>query len=343
MAVRPKGKAWQVDVTWRGQRAPRVSRPTKAEAEAVEAQFLADLKAGRTPTLTRGVASRAHRSSVATMGQLLDYTVRHRWAGMKSEKSSEMAARLCVEHLGADMRPSEITSDTILAMAEEWAAQGNANGTINRKLAALRVMLGVAVEKGEITEIPKWTNRKEYEGRLRWFTSEEVRSLLSFHSGDQRLCDMIVLGVDTGFRLGELHGLKVKDFSVATGMLTAWETKGNLARSVPLTPRAKAVVMRLRGHRPDYGHLLKDAYTSKQIGDRMAGWKKFMGLPEDDPACFHTTRHTCCSRLVQNGVSLPVVQKWMGHKDIKTTMRYAHLAPNAFEGALEVLSKGEDE
>jgi len=44
--------------------------------------------------------------------------------------------------------------------------------------------------------------------------------------------------------------------------------------------------------------------------------------------CFHTLRHTFGSHLVMNGVDLSSVRDLMGHKDIMTTMTYAHLAPN---------------
>ena len=41
--------------------------------------------------------------------------------------------------------------------------------------------------------------------------------------------------------------------------------------------------------------------------------------------CFHTLRHTYASFLVKEGVDLPTLQQLMGHADIKTTMRYAHI------------------
>lgn len=39
----------------------------------------------------------------------------------------------------------------------------------------------------------------------------------------------------------------------------------------------------------------------------------------------HTLRHTHASRLIQNGMSVYEVKEILGHSDIKTTMRYAHL------------------
>ena len=48
-------------------------------------------------------------------------------------------------------------------------------------------------------------------------------------------------------------------------------------------------------------------------------------------------RHTCASRLVQNGVALPVIQKWLGHKTLQVTLRYAILAPSSLTDAARVL------
>jgi site-specific recombinase XerD len=39
-------------------------------------------------------------------------------------------------------------------------------------------------------------------------------------------------------------------------------------------------------------------------------------------------RHTAASWLVQEGVPLYEVQQFLGHEDMQTTQRYAHLQPD---------------
>ncbi|HEY6290263.1 MAG TPA: tyrosine-type recombinase/integrase [Terriglobia bacterium] len=51
-----------------------------------------------------------------------------------------------------------------------------------------------------------------------------------------------------------------------------------------------------------------------------------------------TFRHTFASRLVMAGVPLRHVAELMGHSEIQTTMRYAHLAPAHLANAVELLA-----
>lgn len=69
--------------------------------------------------------------------------------------------------------------------------------------------------------------------------------------------------------------------------------------------------------------------------------KALIGLAEDTQFVPYALRHTCCSRLVQRGVNLRVVQEWMGHKTITVTLRYAHLCPTNLLNAVNVLNSAE--
>ncbi|MGE4096024.1 MAG: tyrosine-type recombinase/integrase, partial [Candidatus Binatia bacterium] len=58
-----------------------------------------------------------------------------------------------------------------------------------------------------------------------------------------------------------------------------------------------------------------------------------------EPCGPHTLRHTFASRLIMAGVDLRTVQELLGHKDIKMTLRYAHLTPNHKRAAIETLER----
>jgi site-specific recombinase XerD len=52
----------------------------------------------------------------------------------------------------------------------------------------------------------------------------------------------------------------------------------------------------------------------------------------------HTLRHTFASRLVKEGTDLYAVSKLLGHKSIKMTERYSHLAPSKLGKVVSILN-----
>jgi site-specific recombinase XerD len=56
---------------------------------------------------------------------------------------------------------------------------------------------------------------------------------------------------------------------------------------------------------------------------------------------WHKLRHTAASRRVMAGVDLVTVKDFLGHSDIQTTMRYAHLAPAHVKSAINLGSLGQ--
>jgi len=48
--------------------------------------------------------------------------------------------------------------------------------------------------------------------------------------------------------------------------------------------------------------------------------------------------HAFCSHALMQGIDPRTVQKWMGHRDLKTTLRYAHVSPDHEKTAIQRLT-----
>lgn len=233
--------------------------------------------------------------------------------------------------IGPNLKVSEIEIDHIENMIISEKSRGNSNGTCNRKLAVISKLLTYAYKRNYIKSKPDIEWLKEGSGNIRWFTQDEQDLFCNYlkSGGHHDLIDMITVACDTGLRKSELKRINITT-DLKADLLICKATKNELVRSIPLTKRSKAILMR-RGDRPFI-------YMSDEI--MRSAWnfgRLKMGLENDKEFTFHMTRHTCASRLVQRGIQIQVVQAWLGHKTIKMTLRYAHLNPDQFLQARNVL------
>ncbi len=83
---------------------------------------------------------------------------------------------------------------------------------------------------------------------------------------------------------------------------------------------------------------------SGKVGKRLDNVRKaWAGILKDAGIVdfrWHDLRHDFASKLVMNGVPLNTVRELLGHTDLTTTLRYAHLAPDHKAEAVNRLSLG---
>ena len=108
---------------------------------------------------------------------------------------------------------------------------------------------------------------------------------------------------------------------------------------VPLTTRAAGVIhrqVRRLGCPAVFTQPEGTPYSADQVGVAVIRAAKRAGL---EGVSLHTFRHTFISRLVQAGRPLPEVAALAGHRDIKMTLRYAHLAPSHLRAGIQALEQ----
>lgn len=134
------------------------------------------------------------------------------------------------------------------------------------------------------------------------------------------------MGPDSGCRLTELLNLSWADFTPDYEMMHLWITKAKLSRSIPLTDRSKKALKRLH---EVHGQTTNGPFRMFKPNGTL---RRVLGKAFDtlgwDHVSIHTFRHTCASKLAMK-VAIQKVQKWLGHKNIKTTMRYSRLSMDA--------------
>jgi len=226
-------------------------------------------------------------------------------------------------------------SEFNLSMLQDYANERLSKvktGTVHRELAILRAIMNKAHREGHLAVMPPFPKVKPSQGRCRWLTVEEEARLLK--ASVPHLRALIAFAVDTGGRRSELFKLDWKNVDLDRGFVTFTKTKNGEDRAVRLTNRAKQVLVGL-GSKPSgvvftyKDNPIKDVKTTFDKARKKAGLEDFR---------FHDLRHTFASRLVQKGISIYEVMHLTGHKSLVMVQRYAHLAPDYQNRAIEALN-----
>jgi site-specific recombinase XerD len=224
-----------------------------------------------------------------------------------------------------ELGPEEIRQYQIFLLHEKKVKLA----TYIQAVAALRFLYRNTLhQKIDIDRIPL----PRYEQKLPVVPSrEEVKALLE---APRNLGHRAILAVmyGAGLRVSEAANLKVGDLDGERKVIWVRGGKGNKDRQTMLSdPLREVLAAYWRWKRPtDWlfpGGKPGCPITREAVFDTCKKAARRAGI--DKPLHPHSLRHAFATHLLDDGVSLPVIQVLLGHRNLKTTARYLHVSDAA--------------
>lgn len=254
-----------------------------------------------------------------------------------------------------------ITSEQFDAFATRWSLDPKTLHNVQTLFVA--VMRMACLELRWIPSLPKFKKVKLPKASIyRWLkTNDQVRKFLVAAAGEGRVVFILyATAIYTGMRAGELARLRWSSVDLERRLIQVSEsfngpTKNGEPRHIPIldpllpileawfTEHPGELVFANRDGKP----IQESARIFQEVLHRVLDAAGFDPPPEtaqkrdgakfgvarrrrQHALCFHDLRHTFASHWVLNGGDIYRLQRILGHSTVAMTMRYAHLAPDAF-------------
>ena len=214
----------------------------------------------------------------------------------------------------------------------------------NRVGEVLRKMFSLAVGWGWRDDNPASGFRRRLENeRERFLTPEEIGRLAKALDAaeDQRAAGIIRICMLTGARVGEVRQARFEQFNLDLGSWSkpAAATKQRKIHRIPISNEVATIVRQRQLLVPSGNPWLFPSDTPGQpVQEIRRFWKAIQSEADLPGVRVHDLRHTFASLLVSGGASLEMIGKLLGHTQMQTTQRYAHLMDSPLREGLDTVA-----
>ena len=228
-------------------------------------------------------------------------------------------------------------------------SKGRKVATVNRYMAHIKTLLNEAQKDGLIDSVPFIDMKPEPKTRDLFYTlsAADENKLLNYcmKCPDDRMekanmADLIVVGLHTGMRLGEMLALRYSEnvnFETSTITLYADMTKTGKHRIIPMVSKVSAVLDKRRRFGTDLVFTGRNGGMIRQSTVDHTWHKIKVQSGVNGKSTPHSLRHTFATRALSAGINIKHVQTVLGHSSVKTTERYMHVIPGDLHNAFDKL------
>lgn len=246
---------------------------------------------------------------------------------------------------------ADITCEDIKIVINHAKLQKKSKSVLDKIFEFYRNSLQYAVQLGIIDRNPVLSMKKfqseKPRKQIQIYSKEEIRKLQEYcDNSSERIFHSVPLLWCLGLRMGELLALEYSDYNSATKLLTVGKSLSyvsdydcsareiiistpktvNSVRSLPCSSYVVGILEKCRNypHICSYPTLDCDSYVISRNFDRYIHRMcsdcgiEFRGI--------HAFRHTFATTMLNNGVPVEKVSKYLGHASVKTTIDiYCHI------------------
>lgn len=331
-----KTRVWQYDIVVKGSRFRGSCGTTDLEeAKTVEAKIRANAQAERA------------RGGSYTLSEALGTYHRDKALGTPSEATNCSMSKAILKHIDGRSRLHDLTNADIMAYVAKDRANC-ANATVNRRLQ----MLGRALRHMHVTynatvaELDlRNAETKEPRERVRELSLDEQTRL--FECLPREYKPFVSFALMTGARIATISGLRWSDVDM-TNREIRFRMKGDNLMLFPINGELAALLSALPQSNVLGYRQFVFSRVDQQTMDRVpinpnggvfgVAWRKTLKDAGITDFRFHDLRHTFATRMLRQTQNLKLVSQLLGHKDIATTSRYAHVLVDDMRAALDAFS-----
>lgn len=222
---------------------------------------------------------------------------------------------------------NKITNEEVKRYILKSIEKKQSSSYIKQKYAAIKILF-VIMGKSQEFNLPNYKK----ESRIPEVLNKEqtIKIIKSIKNPKHKL--MIKLMYASGIRVSELLNLKSKDIDIERKILIVRQGKGAKDR-ITLFPKnlEKELLTYLLKESPKnflFESNRNKKYSSKTIEKIIEKASKKAIKRKIRP---HVLRHSFATHLLESGIDLRKIQKLLGHKNLRTTQIYTHIARTDLE------------
>jgi len=230
----------------------------------------------------------------------------------------------------------------VQAVVTKMRADGYAHNTIAVTATYWNALVNYCVAQ-KLATGPKADKVKPKQTRFRIITEQEEAAMLAAtcpaakypgknaktdaHRQDHQ--DLLVCLLHLGARINEAQNLRWSDIDFSTNTILVRRLKRSNDTLLLMTTALRSVMERRYKAKTDHWVFPSKSGTYKTNAGWVSTIVKRAGINLDGgKITSHTFRHTAATRLLRSGMDITMVQKFLGHKQISSTMVYLHSQPS---------------